>query len=71
MCFLATKLKKLVKYRYDDPNDVWALNGVGGIVGNILTGLFAQNAVVTMAGDEPLKNGAGFIDRNVNYLLYF
>ncbi len=37
---MALNLKHLLKY--DDALDVFAVHGVGGIVGNILTGIFAQ-----------------------------
>lgn len=38
---MALNLKHLLKY--DDALDVFAVHGVGGIIGNILTGIFAQN----------------------------
>lgn len=37
---MALNLKHLLKY--DDALDVFAVHGAGGIVGNILTGIFAQ-----------------------------
>lgn len=37
---MALNLKHLL--HYDDALDVFAVHGVGGIVGNILTGIFAQ-----------------------------
>jgi Amt family ammonium transporter len=37
---MAMNLKHLLKY--DDALDVFAVHGVGGIVGNLLTGIFAQ-----------------------------
>ncbi|XP_037025434.1 ammonium transporter 1-like [Bradysia coprophila] len=39
-CNMALNLKHLLKY--DDALDVFAVHGVGGIIGNILTGVFAQ-----------------------------
>lgn len=39
-CNLALNLKHLLKY--DDALDVFAVHGVGGIVGNLMTGIFAQ-----------------------------
>lgn len=39
-CNMALYLKHLLKF--DDALDVFAVHGVGGIVGNILTGIFAQ-----------------------------
>lgn len=38
-CNFATKIKYLV--RVDDALDIFAVHGVGGIVGNLMTGLFA------------------------------
>lgn len=55
ICFLAcAKLKKVL--RYDDSLDVFGIHGVGGIVGCILTGIFATNTV------NPL--GSGYVDGN-------
>jgi Amt family ammonium transporter len=49
ICFFAsTSLKKALGY--DDSLDVWGVHGIGGIVGAILTGVFATAAV----------GGAGF-----------
>ena len=57
VCFLAATVVKNA-LRYDDSLDVWGVHGVGGIVGAILTGVFATTAVA--GGDEPL----GLIDGN-------
>ncbi|MCK7578911.1 MAG: ammonium transporter [Chromatiales bacterium] len=48
--FAATKLKR--KLGYDDSLDVWGVHGVAGIVGAILTGVFAA----------PVLGGAGLAD---------
>ncbi len=49
ICFLSvTYLKKWLKY--DDSLDVFGIHGVGGIVGCLLTGVFATKAVSTAAG---------------------
>jgi Amt family ammonium transporter len=51
LCFLATsRLKR--KLGYDDSLDAFGVHGVGGIVGAILTGVFAA----------PFLGGAGFAD---------
>jgi Amt family ammonium transporter len=43
-CFWgATSLKKM--FGYDDSLDVWGVHGIGGIVGAILTGVFASEAI--------------------------
>jgi Amt family ammonium transporter len=46
----AVWLKRLLKY--DDSLDAWGIHGVGGIVGALLTGVFATTAV------NPLAEGA-------------
>jgi len=48
-CFwAATSLKKMVGY--DDSLDVWGVHGIGGIVGALLTGVFAREAIGGTAG---------------------
>ncbi|CAG7815992.1 unnamed protein product, partial [Allacma fusca] len=49
-CNLAMSLKHIMKY--DDALDVFAVHGVGGIVGNLLTGIFAQKWVAALDGTE-------------------
>ena len=44
----STELKRMLKY--DDSLDVWGVHGVAGIVGAILTGLFAVEAIGKTAG---------------------
>jgi ammonium transporter, Amt family len=46
--FASTSLKHALKY--DDSLDVWGVHGVGGIVGAILTGVFARQAIGGTAG---------------------
>jgi Amt family ammonium transporter len=48
LCYFACELKKLTKYKYDDACDVFGVHGVGGVVGCVLTGIFADKTVVTM-----------------------
>ncbi len=64
LCFFACCVKHLTKYRYDDACDVFAVHGVGGITGCLLTGIFAQNQIATMSGGEPIRGG--WVDRNVD-----
>lgn len=48
-CYWAsTKLKN--KFGYDDSLDVFGIHGVGGVVGAILTGIFAKEAIGGAAG---------------------
>jgi Amt family ammonium transporter len=57
ICFWAcTALKKM--FKYDDALDVWGVHGIGGIVGALLTGVFATK-LVTGA-----KDPVGWIDGN-------
>jgi Amt family ammonium transporter len=58
-CNMAVKLKHI--FDFDDALDVFAVHGVGGIVGNILTGVFAQQSVI--AADGTILPG-GWIDGN-------
>ncbi|CAG8489673.1 16000_t:CDS:2 [Acaulospora morrowiae] len=58
-CNLAVKLKHI--FDFDDALDVFAVHGVGGLIGNILTGIFAQQSVAS--ADGTAING-GWIDGN-------
>ncbi len=51
LCFAAATVVKNA-LGYDDALDVWGVHGVGGIVGAILTGVFATRAVT--GGEAPL-----------------
>ncbi|KAF9585634.1 hypothetical protein BGW38_001457 [Lunasporangiospora selenospora] len=59
-CNMAVRLKHYLKY--DDAFDVFAVHGVGGIVGNILTGVFAQASIAALDGVTVIKGG--WLDRN-------
>ena len=48
--FCATSLKKAL--RYDDSLDVFGVHGIGGIVGALLTGMFAWGTVEAADGTE-------------------
>ena len=43
VCYLAVELRK--KMQWDDALDVWGVHGVGGILGSILVGVFAEAQV--------------------------
>jgi Amt family ammonium transporter len=50
ICFIAsTSVKKA--FGYDDSLDVFGVHGVGGIVGALLTGIFADPSISAGAGD--------------------
>ncbi|GBC00836.1 hypothetical protein RclHR1_03990013 [Rhizophagus clarus] len=48
LCNLAVKLKHI--FDFDDALDVFAVHGVGGIIGNVLTGIFADANIVALDG---------------------
>ena len=47
-CNLAIRLKE--RWALDDACDVFAVHGVGGIVGNIVTGFFARKSIAGLNG---------------------
>ena len=57
VCYLAISLK--FKYGYDDSLDVIAVHLVGGIIGSVLLGLFADSAV-NEAGKDGVFFGGGW-----------
>ncbi|KAI8868069.1 ammonium transporter [Ramicandelaber brevisporus] len=54
-CHYAIHLKHVL--RYDDALDVFAVHGVGGLVGSILTGVFAQQSIAALDGVTVIKGG--------------
>ncbi|KDN41602.1 putative high affinity ammonium transporter [Tilletiaria anomala UBC 951] len=54
-CNFATGLKSLIKV--DDSLDIFAAHAVGGIVGNLMTGLFADNRVASFDGSALIPGG--------------
>ncbi|KAF9529651.1 ammonium transporter [Crepidotus variabilis] len=65
VCNFATQLKFLVGY--DDSLDIFASHAVGGIVGNILTALFAQKSIAAFDGTDI---AGGWIDHHYIQLAY-
>ena len=56
VCFIAcTSLKS--KFKYDDSLDAFGVHGVGGILGCLLTGVFATKNVPGTAGTGGLLEG--------------
>ncbi len=53
ICFLATNFLKRT-LRIDDSLDVFPVHGVGGILGTLLTGVFASNALGVFSGKVEL-----------------
>jgi ammonium transporter, Amt family len=65
-CFWgATGLKYAMGY--DDSLDAFGVHGVGGIIGAVLTGVFARAAVNPTSGDRPAK--FGLIDGNAHQVI--
>ena len=63
VCYSAVQLKE--RMSWDDALDVWAVHGIGGIIGIIMLGLFASLAV-NPAGSDGLINGdAAFFGKEV------
>ncbi|MGZ4694273.1 MAG: ammonium transporter [Acidimicrobiales bacterium] len=58
VCFLAIQLK--YRFRYDDALDVIGVHLVGGLIGSLLLGLFADAAVNRAVTHEGLFLGGGF-----------
>lgn len=59
VCNFSLNLKNL--FKIDDAFDVFVVHGVGGIVGNLLTGIFAQKSVAAVDG-QIIKGG--WLDEN-------
>jgi len=64
VCNFATQLKFLL--HYDDCLDIFASHAIGGVVGNILTGLFAQASVAGFDGVAVIPGG--WLDHNYRQL---
>ncbi|KAH9901703.1 ammonium transporter [Xylariomycetidae sp. FL2044] len=65
-CNFATKLKFL--FDVDEALDIFAVHGVGGVIGNLLTGLFAANYIAALDGSTEIPGG--WINQNYVQLGY-
>ncbi|OBT79741.1 hypothetical protein VF21_01381 [Pseudogymnoascus sp. 05NY08] len=65
-CNFATKIKYLL--HVDDALDIFAVHGVGGFVGNLLTGLFAADYIAALDGATVIPGG--WLNRNYIQLAY-
>ncbi|KAE8158233.1 ammonium transporter AmtB-like domain-containing protein [Aspergillus tamarii] len=65
-CNYATKLKYVIKV--DDALDIFAVHGIGGLVGNLLTGLFAADYIAHLDGSTTIDGG--WINHNYIQLAY-
>jgi len=59
VCYSACMLKS--SFGYDDSLDVVGVHGVGGILGAILTGVFASTAINPAVTDQGLLYGGGLL----------
>ncbi|KAG8216639.1 ammonium transporter AmtB-like domain-containing protein [Butyriboletus roseoflavus] len=64
LCNFATQLKFI--FRYDDALDIFASHAIGGLVGNLLTGLFAQASIAGADGVTTIPGG--WLDHNYKQL---
>lgn len=64
VCNFATQLKFI--FKFDDTLDIFASHAIGGIVGNVLTGLFAQASVAGADGITSIPGG--WLDHNYRQL---
>ncbi|KAJ1798294.1 ammonium transporter, partial [Coemansia sp. RSA 2399] len=64
-CHFAVDFKE--KFRFDDALDVFAVHGIGGLIGNLLTGIFASKAVAALNGTSI---SGGWIDHHWKQLGY-
>ncbi|XJO70656.1 hypothetical protein BDV3_000297 [Batrachochytrium dendrobatidis] len=58
-CYYATRIKDA--FGFDDSLDAWGVHGVGGILGSLLTGVFAQKKIAALDG---ASIDGGWIDGN-------
>ncbi|KAI8624743.1 ammonium transporter [Xylariaceae sp. FL1651] len=65
-CNIATKLKFLIGV--DDALDIFAVHAIGGIIGNLLTGLFAADYIAALDGFSVINGG--WINHNYIQLAY-
>jgi len=62
-CYLAVELKN--RRGWDDALDVWGVHGIGGLIGTILLGVFATEAVNPNGADGLLQGGWAFFGKEV------
>ena len=63
ICYSAVQLKE--RMSWDDALDVWAVHGVGGIIGIIMLGFFASLSVNPDGADGLINGGADFFGKEV------
>lgn len=63
VCYRAVSLK--ARFGYDDALDVVGIHLVGGVIGSVLTGVFASSAVNPNVADGLISGGAGFLGKQI------
>ena len=63
ICFWAVSMK--YRFNYDDSLDVVGVHLVGGIVGSVAVGIFAESRINSAVSDGLLFGGAGFFVKQV------
>ncbi len=63
LCYLAVELRNHM--RWDDALDVWAVHGVGGLLGSILLGVFAEVSINATDHGGLLSGNAAFLGKQV------
>jgi Amt family ammonium transporter len=61
VCHSAVQLK--TRLRWDDALDVWGVHGIGGLLGVVLLGVFADTAVNANGGEGLVHGTAGFLGK--------
>ncbi|KAJ3128112.1 hypothetical protein HK098_005174 [Nowakowskiella sp. JEL0407] len=64
-CNLGCRVKGALGF--DDALDAWGIHGVGGVIGSILTGIFAQK-IIPKLDDQPIDGG--LLDGNAMQIVY-
>jgi len=67
LCYGSVLLKE--KLRYDDSLDAWGIHGVGGMIGALLTGVFARKALNPAGNDGLLAGNPGLLAKQALGLL--
>ena len=67
VCYSAVLAKE--KLRYDDSLDAWGVHGIGGMLGALLVGVFAQKALNPSGNDGLLAGNPGLLAKQAVGLL--
>lgn len=63
VCYSAVQLKE--RMNWDDALDVWAVHGIGGVIGIIMLGIFASLSVNSAGADGLINGGTTFFGKQV------